>query len=257
MCDRCGFQYKLHELQSEVVDLNVTGTLVCPECWDPDQPQLQLGRWPINDPQAIRNPRPPQSLNASRYGDALRYDFDSSDEVGLPADPGAGFSLTLRNLILALPRGTVSWNSSSNTLISRPYSLSSPDGFSTNGIVSPWDIGLDTSLYDQVEIRVKVNDSPVPNQNASYYGAMYWRNEVAGYPYAYSAFSKSSPDWFAMGDPYHVLNWDLRGNSDWSGTIESMYWVFFGVGTQLTTSGVYEIDYVSFERVLRANPQEG
>ena len=234
-----------------MVDLNVTGTLVCPECWDPDQPQLQLGRWPINDPQAIRNPRPPQGLEQSRYGDALRYDFDSSDEVGYPD----GFSLTPDiDPGITLAKGNVSWDSSSNTLISSPYSLSSPDGFAFNGIVSPMEIGLDTSLYDGVEIRVKVNEPPVPNQSSSYYGAMYWRNEVAGLPYAYSSFSKSNPDWFAMGDPYHVLTWDLRENSDWSGTIESMYWVFFGVGTQLTTSGVYEIDYVSFERVLRTNP---
>jgi hypothetical protein len=32
--------------------------LVCPTCWEPDQPQLQLGMYPVNDPQALRNPRP-------------------------------------------------------------------------------------------------------------------------------------------------------------------------------------------------------
>ena len=32
--------------------------LVCPECWDPDQPQLQLGMYPVDDPQGVRNPRP-------------------------------------------------------------------------------------------------------------------------------------------------------------------------------------------------------
>jgi hypothetical protein len=31
--------------------------LVCPECWDPDQPQLQLGMFPVDDPQGLRNPR--------------------------------------------------------------------------------------------------------------------------------------------------------------------------------------------------------
>ncbi len=34
-CDRCGFRYKLKELKS-----------------------LQLGMYPVDDPQAIRNPRP-------------------------------------------------------------------------------------------------------------------------------------------------------------------------------------------------------
>jgi hypothetical protein len=31
--------------------------LVCDSCWDPDQPQLQLGMYPVDDPQAVRNPR--------------------------------------------------------------------------------------------------------------------------------------------------------------------------------------------------------
>ena len=30
---------------------------VCKSCWDPDQPQLQLGLYPVNDPQAVREPR--------------------------------------------------------------------------------------------------------------------------------------------------------------------------------------------------------
>ena len=30
----------------------------CPACWDPDHPQLQLGMYPVSDPQGVRNPRP-------------------------------------------------------------------------------------------------------------------------------------------------------------------------------------------------------
>ncbi len=58
MCDRCGFEYKLSELQEEVIKTKNVNLLVCEECWDPDQPQLQIGMYPIEDPQAIRNPRP-------------------------------------------------------------------------------------------------------------------------------------------------------------------------------------------------------
>jgi len=58
MCDRCGFEYKLSELQEEVIKTKNVNLLVCEECWDPDQPQLQLGMYPIEDPQAVRNPRP-------------------------------------------------------------------------------------------------------------------------------------------------------------------------------------------------------
>lgn len=56
-CDRCGFQYKLKKLRTEVVKQRPYQALVCPECWTPDQPQLMLGTFPIDDPQALRNPR--------------------------------------------------------------------------------------------------------------------------------------------------------------------------------------------------------
>jgi hypothetical protein len=57
-CDRCGFRYKLKELRRLVIKTKNVNILVCPSCWEPDQPQLQLGMYPVDDPQAIRNPRP-------------------------------------------------------------------------------------------------------------------------------------------------------------------------------------------------------
>jgi len=56
-CDRCGFRYKLKELKKEVVKTKTYNLLVCPTCWTPDQPQLQLGMYPVDDPQAVREPR--------------------------------------------------------------------------------------------------------------------------------------------------------------------------------------------------------
>jgi hypothetical protein len=56
-CDRCGQQYKLKKLKTEIIKTKQYQLLVCPECWDPDQPQLQLGMFPVDDPQALRNPR--------------------------------------------------------------------------------------------------------------------------------------------------------------------------------------------------------
>lgn len=56
-CDRCGQQYKLKKLKTEIIKTKKYELLVCPECWDPDQPQLQLGMFPVDDPQALRNPR--------------------------------------------------------------------------------------------------------------------------------------------------------------------------------------------------------
>ena len=60
-CDRCGQRYKLKELKPLVIKTKNVNILVCPSCWEPDQPQLQLGMYPVNDPQALRNPRPDNS----------------------------------------------------------------------------------------------------------------------------------------------------------------------------------------------------
>jgi hypothetical protein len=57
VCDRCGFQFKLTSLRKEIIKTKTYNLLVCPTCWDPDQPQLQLGMYPVYDPQAVRNPR--------------------------------------------------------------------------------------------------------------------------------------------------------------------------------------------------------
>jgi hypothetical protein len=56
-CDRCGQQYQLKTLKTEIIKQRKYQLLVCAECWDPDQPQLMLGTFPVDDPQALRNPR--------------------------------------------------------------------------------------------------------------------------------------------------------------------------------------------------------
>ena len=56
-CDRCGQRYKLKQLKKEVKKTKTYNLLVCSACWDPDQPQLMLGTFPVDDPQALRNPR--------------------------------------------------------------------------------------------------------------------------------------------------------------------------------------------------------
>ena len=64
-CDRCGFRYKLTQLKNLVVKTKDVPIKVCPECWEPDQPQLQLGLYPVDDPQAVREPRPDLSYYES------------------------------------------------------------------------------------------------------------------------------------------------------------------------------------------------
>lgn len=57
-CDYCGFRFKLKELKKLIIKTKQVSYKVCPQCWTPDQPQLQLGMYPIDDPQALRDPRP-------------------------------------------------------------------------------------------------------------------------------------------------------------------------------------------------------
>ena len=66
ICDRCGLTYYLKELRKEIVKGKINNLKVCPDCFDPDHPQLHLGELPIDDPQALRDPRPDQA----DYGDS-------------------------------------------------------------------------------------------------------------------------------------------------------------------------------------------
>lgn len=58
LCDVCGQRYKLHQLKSLTIKTKATNILACPECWNPDHPQLLLGMYPVVDGIALRNPRP-------------------------------------------------------------------------------------------------------------------------------------------------------------------------------------------------------
>lgn len=66
LCDRCGQTYKLKELKVETVRGRPTSIKTCPVCWDADHPQNRLGETPVNDPQALRDPRPDTGKDASR-----------------------------------------------------------------------------------------------------------------------------------------------------------------------------------------------
>ena len=79
-CDRCNFRYKLTELKRLVIKTKNVNILVCKTCWEPDQPQLSLGLYPVYDPQAIRDPRP----------DSPSYYQSGLD--GLQAEAGTGVS---------------------------------------------------------------------------------------------------------------------------------------------------------------------
>ena len=78
----------LKELKKLVIKTKMVSIKVCPACWDPDQPQLQLGMYPVNDPQAVREPRP----DISYYGSGLtglqtlNGNGTTTSQNGYPAD---------------------------------------------------------------------------------------------------------------------------------------------------------------------------
>ena len=122
-CDRCGQRFKLKTLKTEIIKTKQYNLLVCPACWDPDHPQLQLGMYPIDDPQALRNPRPDRSYVLSGTN-GLQLDPNGTGVNGAgtveggsrifqwgwyPVGGASGFDtpLTPNNLVLAIELGTV------------------------------------------------------------------------------------------------------------------------------------------------------
>lgn len=82
-CDRCGFRYKLKELRKLTIKTKQVSIKVCKNCWEPDQPQLSLGLYPVNDPQAVREPRPDISYRQAGYtGLQLTLNSDFGDPSG-------------------------------------------------------------------------------------------------------------------------------------------------------------------------------
>lgn len=123
-CDRCGFRFKLKQLKQLIIKTKNVNILVCSTCWEPDQPQLQLGMYPVDDPQAIRNPRPDKSYRISGLNglQLLNTTGPNINQTGTPEGGSRifqwGFSpvggsranddgLTPNNLVLAISLGDV------------------------------------------------------------------------------------------------------------------------------------------------------
>lgn len=87
-CDRCGFRFKLTELKKEIIKTKKYDLKVCSQCWDPDQPQLQLGMYPVSDPIAVREPRPDTTYYSAGLTGLQLTDVGGTDinASGYPSD---------------------------------------------------------------------------------------------------------------------------------------------------------------------------
>lgn len=114
-CDRCGQRYKLTELKKQVVKTKLFQIKVCPTCWDPDQPQLSLGLYPVYDPQAVREPRPDVSYyqsgnNSVNIGEGYPDEGSRVFQWGwypVGGSQGIDNGLTPNDLTLSFQIGTV------------------------------------------------------------------------------------------------------------------------------------------------------
>ena len=84
-CDRCAQRYMLKQLRKLTIKTKQVSIKVCPECWEEDQPQLQIGMYPVNDPQAVREPRPDVSyLSSGTSGLQINLTGIGPDGIGGP-----------------------------------------------------------------------------------------------------------------------------------------------------------------------------
>mgnify|MGYP001484720552 CR=1 FL=1 len=152
-CDICGFRYPLHELKTEVINLEQTDTRACPECWSPDNPQTQLGRYSFDDPQALRNPRPVGAISGRDLPAAIRWDFSTGTALTSPTRIDGWWSTG----------GIITWNSSSETLnlVSDGDAGSPGDPWLNQGYngasVANTPLSIDSSVYKYVVSVFKVN----------------------------------------------------------------------------------------------------
>ena len=262
-CDRCSFRYPLHELKDEVVDLEKTGLLVCDDCWDDDHPQNQLGRYPVDDPQALRNPRPDSGLTASRSTDGinLSYDFVTASTSSHVYSVTTYYSVNdfvYRVNATGNTDSSASWNSdgfyitlSMNPAAStptNPYQLLTRHSRYGGPAVS-----IDTSKYKEVQVRIrKAVNAPSLEKNwhgDPGHGGTFWFDTGDG-SLGTGESKTPEPDWNNGVGGWNILKYNLSNNSRWTGASEVVGFEFRfygytnpGVGTVLDS---YDLSWIKF-----------
>ena len=111
VCDRCGQGFLLKQLRREVIKGKTYDLLVCAACWDPDHPQLHLGEYPVDDPQALRDPRRDMTHIVAGVGpDGQLTGGSRIIQWGWNPVGGSKYydaNLTPNNLVLSVQIGTI------------------------------------------------------------------------------------------------------------------------------------------------------
>lgn len=205
----------MHELKTEVINLEQTDTRACPECWSPDNPQTQLGRHHFDDPQALRNPRPNGATSGRELPYAQRWEFASVTELTSP---------TRFNGWHVNPKGTLAHNSAESMLTLTPTGDTYIMNGYNSGVSYPntdnVNLGIDASVYKYATVMARMNDFPTqPGPPDDWDGKIFWGNDTtitnglnlthlvidasgnATFTYTYSGTSQ-----VAVGNRYNFYN---------------------------------------------------
>jgi hypothetical protein len=277
-CDRCSFRYPLHELKDEFVDLEKTGLLVCDDCWDDDHPQNQLGRYPVEDPQALRNPRPDSGLSDSRSGyrtDSEQYveSFNFSNAKSNTITNSEGdevlningmvFHNSYASAFEPFTTAKMTLNQLSNTvnLVGENLTGYDPNQFSLtyDSVYGGSDVTrvIDSSKYKTVEVRMrKVSSGTVEMDpwNSPFSWRFLWRTSSTAFGSGGEYFTPD-PEFDSplgkLGDGWFTMSIDLSKNANWTanGTDITAWRFWMGIYSS-TSSGdkteTFELDYVNF-----------
>lgn len=222
-CGRCGFRYKLSDLKPEVVNYRETDARVCPTCWDPDQPQLHVNELEVDDPRALRDPRPVGASGGRLMTGTLSYDFTLSVD---------DFTAT---------GGTLTHDSAEG------YAVLSMAVSGSTAKLQNTSVAIDTSLYRYVRMRFSFASLIAdPDQ---YYSFSWRRLGEGSYE---SAMVAADVDLYVGGSRFHEISWDTRDGLSvggiapvWTGTLDQVSFSFLNNDPDSTSS--VEVDWIRFE----------
>tara|TARA_R110000744_G_scaffold78090_1_gene154075 strand:+ start:127 stop:1005 length:879 start_codon:yes stop_codon:yes gene_type:complete len=249
-CDRCGFRYNLKELRTETVNLSSTNLRVCPVCWDPDQPQNMLGRIPVDDPQALRDPRPLGAISGRDLPAAYRWDFSTGvekvDPIRIDGWWASQGSLTYDEVNERV--NLVADPSTSGDVNGDPYMQQGFNG----ALVTPDWLSIDTSKYKYVVAEFVVDRFPLFTNDEGYpdndfQGALYFGKEtdiiqpitspwnedkrVDARPLLRDFDMSQASEGFLTADRNMASNfkivWECSVHSEWTGTVTGLRLDFF------------------------------
>jgi hypothetical protein len=242
ICDRCGWTYLLDKLKTERQNMTLSNILVCPECWDPDQPQNRIGRIDMSDPQALRNPRidsdtgagPIDRLHATA---AYCWEFDTY-ELGREADQDSTMEW--------MPEGssTLTWNSAGSSGSQNGTAILVTVG-SDEGMTRDTSAALNghwfhSNDYDFARIRMRVVVETQPEDWAGIFSFRRSFDSIGQYKELILPRPEAVKQ---MGDQWFILEYDLNADATWAGQIRELRFEPYRVA-----GNTVEIDYIRLEK---------